>query len=109
MKPASVLLAAFAILLFLPPYTVIAKNASMGIFATVDRVTSEPNERSPNVSASRECSSCPLSVFEWRLQLSERIGYNSSDLLEQARWSRLASIGCRIRVIRKVIHTIRSN
>jgi len=47
MKPASVLFFAFAILLFIPAHTVIAKNANIGIYAIVDQVTFEPNERSP--------------------------------------------------------------
>lgn len=47
MKHVSVVLVAFTILLSLTPCRVIAKNAYIGIYAIVDQVTFEPNERSP--------------------------------------------------------------
>jgi hypothetical protein len=47
MKHVSVVLVAMTIVLSLTPRGVIAKNAYIGIYAIVDQVTFEPNERSP--------------------------------------------------------------
>jgi hypothetical protein len=43
MKPVFLLVAASTLLLLLPPKSVIAKNASIGIYAIVDDVTFEPD------------------------------------------------------------------
>jgi hypothetical protein len=49
MKHAFLLVAASTLLLLLPPpESVIAKNASIGIYAIVDQVTFEPNDVSPH-------------------------------------------------------------
>ncbi len=48
MKPISLLVAAGALFLSLPPISVLAKNASIGIYAIVDQVTFEPDAGPPN-------------------------------------------------------------
>ena len=48
MKPAFLLVAASTLLLLLPPKSVIAKNASIGIYAIVDQVTFEPETGPPH-------------------------------------------------------------
>jgi len=48
MKPVFLLVAASALLLLLPPKSVIAKNASIGIYAIVDQVIFEPETGPPN-------------------------------------------------------------
>jgi hypothetical protein len=48
MKPAFLLVVASALFLLLPPKSVIAKNASIGIYAIVDHVTFEPDAGPPN-------------------------------------------------------------
>jgi hypothetical protein len=48
MKPVFLLVAASTLLLLLPPKSVIAKNASIGIYAIVDEVTFEPNSSTHN-------------------------------------------------------------
>jgi hypothetical protein len=48
MKPAFLLVATSALLLLLPPKSVIAKNASIGIYAIIDHVTFEPDAGPPS-------------------------------------------------------------
>lgn len=48
MKPTFLLVVASALFLLLPPKSVIAKNASIGIYAIIDHVTFEPDAGPPN-------------------------------------------------------------
>jgi len=48
MKSVFLLVAASTLFLLLPPKSVIAKNASIGIYAIVDQVTFEPEAGPPN-------------------------------------------------------------
>lgn len=48
MKPLFLLLFALVVFLTLPSHSVIAKSAGLGIYATVNQVTFEPNDSSPN-------------------------------------------------------------
>jgi len=49
MKPALLLLAIFsALLLLLPPNSVVAKSATVGIYAIIDQVAFEPTGSLPN-------------------------------------------------------------
>jgi|SRR5690348_3192537 len=123
MKPVSVVLVAFTILLSLTPRGVLAKNAYIGIYAIVDQVTLEPNERSPQfigisgvfvvptqfggITTTRRKATYISESHPKKKRQSERIGNSSRVLREQVKWSRLASIGCQVRLTRKAIHTIR--
>jgi len=48
MKPAFLLVVTSALFLLLPPKSVIAKNASIGIYAIIDHATFEPDAGPPN-------------------------------------------------------------
>ena len=122
MKLAFLLVAASALLLLPPPKSVIAKNASIGIYAIVDQVTFEPETgppRSVRISgtfvvpvpmSSGNYRSRRGAIFIFGLRRGQNrqhdaIGANSRPSLGQAKWWDLVSIGYRTPMTRKAIHT----
>src|SRR5580693_4212635 len=121
-KPAFASVAA-VLLLSLAPAALFAKNVSVGIYAVIDQVTFEPDGASPNLVriSGVFVVPIPLSSGDYRtpqrgylyfrirpgMEQASRKDWNQLKvLLEQARWSDLPSIGCRIRAILLAIRTI---
>ena len=67
MKPAFLLVAALTLLLLLPTKSVIAKNASIGIYTIADQVTFEPDAGPPKFSPNIRHIRRPCSYVERQL------------------------------------------